>query len=1483
MSGLKAAFNALKKAFPKAKVQKEVTDTIDHLGTSLKLLAAASVSARELEQLAARLRGPLLPLYDCLAEPTLRFSAAIFEEVCKTKVRETAKNEDIKGRWENVARSILSGVLDFCEGSNNAKTKDVIAASFYGILCQLCLPYSEASLFKLSASLRLAAYTLLVESCQGHPKNQDNLRQPRLLGGERLGFVLYHTKEFLVLESLLCLFAGLTPKGDGGRKDNTWIRQVWLSGAPKALQPCGNAVLSLLADKHPHNWEDKVVDSLARCDLSFPQAFNLSVVYACGVRFPQPTDSDRLYIDKTCFLANKKVADNVYESVQVELLSMQEIKLSTAPLTTRVDIRLSHPPSVGETEMNLPKFTPLTMNFDLQNHLVERFLETLEARGLVDRIVRQKTKPVRVSLSQVSTLLEFDSDGKPIAEPAEKAVKVTTMYNANESSDDLSLVHDGPFEEPIVVSEQPKPNTSKRPAHPDHWPDAVAPTPTAPPSPISGPPKNKALSPTATTGPMAHPPSLGRTHTQIIRDAVFGVSDEEPSDISDADAGSWNPAKEGKTTGKSEPCLQQAPKSVQVTDSESKSAPKGSKLDAGRHARRVVYSDNDNEEQPPTRLAPIKKKRAVLEDSESDGDAHVTLVAPVPKPAGRLQGLKKEQASDLARVSTSAGDTRMTGILPLQSILTNDDLHPDLPPRDLDDNYLPADDSMNSAVSTPKKASRSATRPPVFAAPREPIAAIAVDPIVAKNQLPPPSNRGVLEPSALSHQSRPPSVACGQSPKGDTAAKTRNKNLNVGQVTEGQRRSPLRSPKRKIGALDEDDGRNFIIDVLIKEVERPTKRLRERIALPPKPTVPRTRKVTEVFRSTSNAATARSTKKYGNRAKQDRTASPDTCSDFDDLPTLNGISVVSKHPSSPLSRRAGPKTTDAARKAPPAEKTSGRTTRSAAMKDRNNNPAPLPPIATVKPEKEKSKSKKRVKQVAEPLEEGVEGVGGQDSRLVVRNESSHVTKDDVVKKVQADRIETISIVEDTTRGSTSDKAEKCKRDKKAAWESPDFMDKAQVQPKTSLESSETVSGSKPQPSTPLPVEDDFDELYLDVAERDFLNLPTSPTKFAAENRQRIEKVDGFAENPLDEYDLRGPPIEVTAEATAFTKPSKILETKPKPVISFLPTTRPSTPPRQRDVDMIDLTQDSPFKPAIKKPVPKPKRSTVTFDAAPPMPPMPVTAIMNRAVLDKSPFRTSLEGSPPINPGRAQDLCSGSPSNDLTLVFSPACKPSSPLVSTKIEIGKPTVLRMKSPGEQPHVRVTFAPIVKEEPTSPFGLKKGYLSAGKLQQSSIVPIVQRKQKRRQFIRHEDIEDQDDDLLDRRATHESRDASIEDLADVLNEINEVLLRKVTRKVEGAKTNVRMARDRLFADAAADLQAMRNESIGHFNRFVDLESEYAEYGRKFTNEYEDLLKVNQEICGQLRRTIQDHDRKSLVKAMPKTLSAPLPTICQRLRAQGY
>lgn len=125
--------------------------------------------------------------------------------------------------------------------------------------------------------------------------------------------------------------------------------------------------------------------------------------------------------------------------------------------------------------------------------------------------------------------------------------------------------------------------------------------------------------------------------------------------------------------------------------------------------------------------------------------------------------------------------------------------------------------------------------------------------------------------------------------------------------------------------------------------------------------------------------------------------------------------------------------------------------------------------------------------------------------------------------------------------------------------------------------------------------------------------------------------------------------------------------------------------------------------------------------------------------------------------------------------------------------------------------------------------------------------------------------------------------------------MVQKIQRRFEGVRAEVRADRNTLLAEAFSGLSEMRAErqvmnsitediltaqrSVDHFNTLIDLEAEYAKFGREITATYEDLFKSGNETCRELSKVIQDHDRHGLSKKFPSDLTPASLQSMQRFR----
>ncbi|KAL6306614.1 hypothetical protein BKA93DRAFT_149887 [Sparassis latifolia] len=303
-----SSLRSLRKAADKgpAKERKKHTETIDQVASHLVLLKSSTISLEASCKVASCLRDPLLPLYATYPLPALQFTAALFRKIYHEKVLTSLgmQLEEQKAIWESVLNSLLSGVLDFLDNSDNETAKSSIGAALYPTLCEICFSLSAPM---MSVDLRFSAYTLLSDSVAAHTANQQKLRDKEILGGERLGSMIWRTRDYLVMESLLNLFARLLPStkssNSGRAKRAAFIHSVFLSSPPPEVGNVGKELVEILERVSSQDWEDtaiRIVEALANANITFSQPFGVKEVVACQQRKP----TDRLYVDSQAFVAN---------------------------------------------------------------------------------------------------------------------------------------------------------------------------------------------------------------------------------------------------------------------------------------------------------------------------------------------------------------------------------------------------------------------------------------------------------------------------------------------------------------------------------------------------------------------------------------------------------------------------------------------------------------------------------------------------------------------------------------------------------------------------------------------------------------------------------------------------------------------------------------------------------------------------------------------------------------------------------------------------------------------------------------------------------------------------------------------------------------------------------------------------------------------------------------------------------------------------
>ncbi|KZV71790.1 hypothetical protein PENSPDRAFT_392340 [Peniophora sp. CONT] len=149
----------------------------------------------------------------------LQLAAAIFTVCVKQRaVPVRAKGEEESAvRWENVAASVLDGVLDYHDKDESDTAKLAISRAFYKNIA-LNFFSSSPSSAAFSIVLRQNVYTLLCYTATHHSDNQETLRQ--LITPRKMGQAIYACRDSLPQDELLNTLGTMIPRVRKGQPEN---------------------------------------------------------------------------------------------------------------------------------------------------------------------------------------------------------------------------------------------------------------------------------------------------------------------------------------------------------------------------------------------------------------------------------------------------------------------------------------------------------------------------------------------------------------------------------------------------------------------------------------------------------------------------------------------------------------------------------------------------------------------------------------------------------------------------------------------------------------------------------------------------------------------------------------------------------------------------------------------------------------------------------------------------------------------------------------------------------------------------------------------------------------------------------------------------------------------------------------------------------------------------------------------------------------
>ncbi|KAJ7207111.1 hypothetical protein GGX14DRAFT_698269 [Mycena pura] len=1407
---MESAVEALRKAASKDKTQ-AIQAAVGELNTILTLLKLSS-STKVLASICDTFRDGFTALYTAFPLLMFQFSAAVLRAIFRDKI-EPADNA-VRYAWEIVQKAVVSSVLDFLEQNPSESNKTAAATALYPTIRDLYYPLDPESVKWQSPNLIFNVNMLLGETVTDHPENQSRLRSNKVLGPKRMASTLSQSRDFFAIDSLLGLIGALLPARQPAAKRAAFVDAVF----PSALFPRSAQIKSLIAAAGKE-WDPVVTqiinECLAKADIAFPQPF-----YISGLRTstPLPNIVDPLYVDNKGLFANIE-QDGVLDSYQVSFTSVERVSLTgaTGGGGASVTLQLCAAPLVGGgTGLEGPQ-TPhrqaFTMAFQLKAVDRVRFVEVFRARGL-GKLISDATDR-KVSTLAECLSLEFTSkigSEKGPATQQEKVAKVEQLWQSNE--DDTGW---GEPTSPLVTART----------------RALLSLSASKPKPKSGEIEVAAS-------------DLQAASSEREREALLG---DELSDVS-------------------------------VSDDETRaSAPApavAKKVKASKRAARPVVLDSDEEDGGSGSGAPTGTKVASTKAARKS-----TPRESIVMDSGKEAGGARARRATARKVAVMEGEDEGEG--------EEEERDGFIPPTDdaMDEDFEPTQ-TQNPAKAPARdmRATRKAARVSAGAAAKNENGARCEEPVprlTKRSAEHLSSTEDAIEKTTATSgiASKPASKAQDTmrvSVEGDECQTRRDEiatTLAKAQTTSSRVADAKRQKRAK---PDEEEQEHASRNIDKSEPNsRPTKRARETAedVLQEADSVV-VRRVSAAVFGTETLPPAK--KRYGKKGRAPSPANADSEMeiDFDQLPAAQSPSSAAEpkaeakmklkldpHKSRvaamkgkggrKTTRRAGPATkavaplktgknvvADRSKRKAPAKSgiekgidmdSDGETkpTRRSARTAKADMPPPKPvePKAKVKPKKAPwedmhLKKSNDVPVVDEPqawsdsvFEEYLVPFEGQDDVSMI--DSTHDVSPPV-KTVQAENANHTYFRENLALPADSAPSVPLEllADLPVASTSALPVVSAPVPPIESL-ADLAVASTSALPIVSAPVLPIVSTSSVSVESTSTLPLAStsalstvSTVALPIASTSTVRARSIFPVDSLHPADFKPTTIKANGNVTTSISPSKF-----------------SSPATKSEPDHTESKTEVPVH--LVKPVSAPSPSSARFSKIP-IPvkqptPLPASLRMTEAPTPPPVRQVSCRQSPALSAQRRVDVETESPLPELIrkVAFAPSRASPSPSLRRRTALisDKRTVY-----------------------------KHGYSAQA-------------------FGRISHKYEGDERSHDYKRSRSPMQGIIE----VLNEIQEVMVEKITQRFDHVRHDVRVGRDNILRGAVENLERMCLESEAHFNILVDLEEEYAAYHRKIILGIDDMQKSAEVMFNSLGQIIQHHDRHTLSKKLPVTLFT-LPSV---------
>ncbi|KAK7019041.1 hypothetical protein R3P38DRAFT_2980291 [Favolaschia claudopus] len=433
MEEVAAAIDGVKKAAQKNR-DKAVVAAIDDLSSTLRLLQLSSSSTKTHSTLCKLFVEKLGALYTAFPHLMCRYAAAVLTAIFQEKIKPAFDTEDLKlqSSWENVQKSVVSGVIDFLEeksdtsAPSNASNKGAAAEYLYPVICAIFYPPKPRVEWRTSG-LIFNVNLLLYETVTRHPANQTSLRSEKVLGPTRIGLALSQNRDFIILDSLLLLIGALLPSRQKPAKRSSFVDDVF---KPELFRQ-SDEIKNLIASSTDSQWDPvavKIINSLAGSDLSFPQPFYISKLRA-SIELPKFAASDPVYLDERSLFANvDQDNESMLGSFQVLFVNIKQIKIGgpgNPPTLVAISVNAEADASEGPGQQ-------WTVQFQLKHADTGRFAQTFKERGLSRLISEPKISKLGEPLG-----LTFDSTQQYPPSRQEKVDKLQHVWDSGRPTSPL--------------------------------------------------------------------------------------------------------------------------------------------------------------------------------------------------------------------------------------------------------------------------------------------------------------------------------------------------------------------------------------------------------------------------------------------------------------------------------------------------------------------------------------------------------------------------------------------------------------------------------------------------------------------------------------------------------------------------------------------------------------------------------------------------------------------------------------------------------------------------------------------------------------------------------------------------------------------------------------------------------------------------------------------------------------------------------------